>query len=515
MSLSLSGLTKHYPGTVALNAVDLQVAAGSIHALVGANGSGKSTLIKILAGVEASGAWGSVTVGGRTVAAGDITPAVARRLGLTFVHQDVGVIDDMSITENVVLASDLMAAPLKRIDWRRARRETKALLDYYGIDAQPDDRVRDLRPVARTMLAIARALGGAGGEQRSAVLILDEPTATLPTAEAEALAALLRKCAGRGQAIVLVSHHLPEILALSERITVLRDGAVSANLATPELNEADLMRHICGRPIERLFPDHKVSDRMSSVSLAGHRGKVLQVEGLWARGLAGIDLAAYRGEILGVAGLRGSGRTTLLRAIFGDLEYKHGTIAFLGRRLPRNGNAKSLRGGMGLVPEDRQRDSVFGTLSLRENHAAASLRTFWRGGVMRRSAERADASTFIDRFRVRTPGVEAPMIALSGGNQQKVVIARWLRRQPSLMLFDEPSQGVDIGARAEIYQAIREAVDDGMAAIVVSSDLAELAQVSDRIVVLRDGRTAHEFGVAPSVDILTAAVCGNAGAVAQ
>lgn len=495
--MSIRGLTKAYPGTLALDSVDLDVIPGTIHALVGANGSGKSTLVKILAGVESPGAAGKIVVAGSTVAAGDMSPAAARHLGIAFVHQDIGVFDDLSIAENIGLASGLLAHPVRPIAWRRLHQQADELLDRYGIDADSHDLVGSLSPATKTMLAIARALGMNGAQ--SSLLVLDEPTASLPSEEVSLLVDMLKGCASRGQAILFISHHLSEILGLADRITVLRDGKVVANLRAEEVTESELANHIAGRAIERMFPT-------GNGTPAGP--VALEVSGLSAGGIEDIDLKVHRGEIVGVAGLLGSGRTTLLRTIFGEQAARAGVIKLDGTSVRISNAKEAMRLGVAYVPEDRQKDAAFMSLSVRENHTVASLRSFWRRGRMRHAHEHADTHAFIDRFRVKTSGSDVPLRSLSGGNQQKIVLSRWLRRQPSLLLLDEPSQGVDVGSRADIYGAIRSAADHGMAVLVVASDFEELSHACDRVVVLRNGRIVAEFDPPPTPDDLINAACG-------
>lgn len=498
-ALSVRGLTKLYPGTVALDHVDLEVAPGTIHALAGANGSGKSTLVKILAGVDSHGAEGSVAVAGTTVAASSIVPSTARDLGVVFVHQDIGMFDNLSVAENIGLGSGRFGSALAPIHWRKLRAETAALVESYGLPVRPSDRVADLSPATKTMLAIARSLGINEARSTIKLLVLDEPTASLPAGEVELLASMLRACAARGQAILFISHHLPEILGLADTVTVLRDGRIVTTVRSSELSESELATQICGRSIERMFPDR-----------AGNPSEtpVLEVRGLVSGGLRDVDLTVNAGEVLGVAGLLGSGRSTLLRTVYGAQRPVAGSIAIEGKRVSIRDPKQANQLGIGYVPEDRPKFASFATLSVQENHTVASLREFFRRGRMRTQSEERDADSFIEKFHVKTAGSSAPMGSLSGGNQQKVILSRWLRRTPKLLLLDEPSQGVDVGSRSELYAAIREAADQGMGVLLVSSDLEELAHASDRVIVLRDGAVAAEFAPPPSPEVLIDTACG-------
>ncbi len=491
--LTIRGLTKPYPGTLALDGVDLTVRPGTIHALLGANGSGKSTLVKILAGIESAGAAGTVEVGDVVMDAADITPDTSRVLGLRFVHQDIGVFDDLTIVENLAFGTADFSRSWSRIPWSRLRASTAELLSHYGIDADPDDLVANLRPSTRTMLAVARALGRDGSESGS-VLILDEPTASLPAEEADELATLLKMCAARGQSIVFISHHLPEVFRLADQVTVLRDGKVVLDAVVSSLDETQLVSSICGRSIERLIPPR--TEEVGEEDL-------LVVEGLSAGPLREVSLTVKRGEIVGVAGLLGTGRTTLLRAIYGDVPCDAGEVTLEGQKVRFADSRDAMRRGVGFVPEDRQSHAAFGAMSVRENHTVASLRSFWRRGLMDLRGERNDARSYIEMFGIKTPSADASMLSLSGGNQQKVVMSRWLRRSPRLLLLDEPSQGVDVGARSDIYATIRAAADQGMGVLLVASDLEELAHASDRVLVIRDGVVAEILHQPIDVEDLT------------
>lgn len=492
-ALSIRGLSKQYPGTQALDGVDLLVKQGSIHALLGANGSGKSTLVKILAGIESGGADGEVVLSGGAIAASSITPDISRSLGLRFVHQDIGVFDDLTIAENLAFGTDEFTRPMARIRWSKLRAMTAELLELYGINARPNDRVANLRPSTRTMLAVARALGRDGSTSCS-VLVLDEPTSSLPVGEAEELASLLKQCAARGQAILFISHHLPEVFRLADQVTVLRDGNVALDAPISTLDESQLVSAICGRSIERMLPPRQGDPCEDDL---------LVVDELCAGPLRGVSFTLKKGEILGVAGLLGSGRTSLLRTIYGELQPEAGTLTLDGRAVRFAGPRSAMRRGVGFVPEDRQSHATFGAMSVRENHTVASLTSFWSGGRMDVRGETADFLEYAGKFGIKTPGAEAGMLSLSGGNQQKVVMARWLRRNPQLMLLDEPSQGVDVGARADIYAAIRSAADAGMGVLLVASDLEELAHASDRVLVIRDGAVADILTQPIDVEDLT------------
>lgn len=480
--LRTTGLSKTFAGTTVLKDAHLEVRRGEIHALLGGNGSGKSTLIKILAGVYGADAGGRIEVQDVSAPADEWSPAMARAAGLHVVHQDPAVFGPLTVAENLAIGRGFARGAGGRIDWSATRRRAAQVLDRFSIDVSPITLVADLRPADRTMLSIARALQDQEGAH-DGVLVLDEPTASLPAEEVHRLLNALRAYAGAGQTILYVSHRLPEILELADRVTVLRDGSQVATRDIAGLDERTLVELIAGRDIERVFPERQetISDEV-----------VLSVRGLVAGPLRGVDLELHRGEVLGIAGLLGSGRTTLLRALFGDRERDGGEIVLRKRPFAPRNPAAAIRAGLAMVPEDRDSDGLFGAMSVRENLSASVVPRYWSRGRLQHWRERKDATELVRDFGVRPATDISVAGTLSGGNQQKVVMARWLRRDPLVLLLDEPTQGVDVRARSEIYEHIRRAVQQGTSVILVTSDFEELAHLSDRVVVVRDGRVAAE-----------------------
>jgi ribose transport system ATP-binding protein len=476
-------LSKSFPGTQALDRVDLDIAGGEIHALVGGNGSGKSTLIKILTGVYQGDEGGTIRVGDQIVDSAETTPEGARSMGIHAVHQDLGIFPGLSVAENMALGYRYETGPGARVRWRAQRRRARQLIERFEIDARPNTPMSSLRQAARTQVAIARALQVEDEEGSAGLLILDEPTASLPTHEVDLLLAMLRKYAAEGQSILHVSHRLDEVLGLADRVTVLRDGAKVGTWDAGDLDENELIGLIVGRQLDRVFPE------MPKVAAAE---PLLKVEKLNAGPLRDVSLEVRPGEVLGIAGLLGSGRSELLRAIFGDLRSESGEVVLGGERLRLTRPADGMGFGIAYVPENRAADAAFLDLPVAANISAANISDYWRGGHMANRKMRSDARGLMDEFLVKAAGDDAPLATLSGGNQQKVIVARWLRRKPRLLLLDEPTQGVDVGARAEIYGLVRNAVDEGAAAIVVASDFEELAHVSDRVLILREGRITAE-----------------------
>jgi ribose transport system ATP-binding protein len=479
VAVQVRGVTKVFPGTRALDHVDLTLRRGEIHALCGGNGCGKSTLIKILSGVLQADS-GSVVLNGHELDASQVKSQQVHDLGLRVVHQDLAVFPDLSIAENMMLGEGYPVAA-GRIQWREAKRRAQAQIDRFEIPANPEMLLRDLPVGTRAQVAIARALQDVTSNQ--GVVILDEPTAALPVHEVKMLLAAVRRLAADGHAILFVSHRLDEVLAVTDRVTVMRDGRVVAEHETPQLTEGDLIESILGRRADEIGLRHETT---------ALGDPVLSVSDLDAGPLSGIDLQVHAGEVVGIAGLLGSGRTELLRSICGDLKRTAGSVTVNGRPANFSRIDQAISAGVVMIPEDRPREAVFPDLSVNDNLDVGVLGRYWKGLGFRRASMRCDNEKLRTRFRVKAASGLVEMKSLSGGNQQKAIIARWLRRDPVLLLLDEPTQGVDVGARADIYSAVRQVTEAGGAAVVVTSDLEELTLNVDRAVVLRKGRIVAE-----------------------
>lgn len=476
------GVSKTFSGTTVLKDASLSVSRGEVHALLGGNGSGKSTFIKVLAGVYRADPGGTIEIGGTTAPADSWSASTAKARGLHFVHQDPAVFPLLTVAENMAIGRGFETGVGGRIDWRATRRRTAEVLERFSIPATPDTPVAALRPADRTMVAIARALQDQEGAH-DGVLVLDEPTASLPVSEVDVLLTALRRYAEAGQTIVYVSHRLGEVLDLADTVTVLRDGDVVGTRPVPGLTEPQLIEMIVGRPLADVFPEPRRHE---------DRPVVLRVRDLAAGPLTGVDLDLHEGEVLGIAGLLGSGRSELLRALFGDLPRRSGQVALNGEPYSPRRPSQAMAAGVAMVPEDRGAEAMFGDLSVRENLSAAVVKSYWSRGRLNHRRERDEARGLVSQFGVRPQTDAPPAGTLSGGNQQKLVMARWLRREPKVLLLDEPTQGVDVNARADIYAHIRAAVARGTAVLIVTSDFEELAHVADRVLVLRDGRVAAE-----------------------
>jgi ribose transport system ATP-binding protein len=481
--VQITQLSKTFPGTRALNKVNLDIRSGEVHALIGGNGSGKSTLIKILCGVYQGDPGGTLRIDDFETKAEESTPAIARQSGVHVVHQDLGLFLDLSVAENLALGSHYETNKLQGINWRFLKKRAESLIRRFEINAHPDTELRSLGPAVRTQVAIARALQGQA-DSSGGLLILDEPTASLPAHEVEMLLAQLRRYAEQGQAILYVSHRLDEILAIADRVSALRDGELIGTYDAPDITESLLIELIVGAQAERTA---KVRSECSQSEV------VFKARDLAVRPLKGVTFDIYKGELVGIAGLLGSGRTELLRAIFGDLDVENGEMQLAGLAYRPNSPSEAIRTGVAYVPEDRVQDAAFMDQTIANNIAMPALQSYFGTGRIAQDRIDRDATEDIVQFLVKANDADALLSTLSGGNQQKVVMARWLRLRPKLLLLDEPTQGVDVGARTEIYKLVRAATEAGAAAIVVASDFEELTSFCDRILVIREGRMVAEL----------------------
>jgi ribose transport system ATP-binding protein len=480
--LQICSLSKTFPGTLALDDVSFGVPRGTIHALLGGNGSGKSTLIKVLAGVETGDPGGTISFGEFEAPSDQITPAWADSARLRFVHQDLGLFENLSVAENIY-AGQRPPRRRGRIDWRGMRRGAQGVLDRLEIRIRAADGLASVAPADRTLVAIARAVP-AVDDLAGTLLVLDEPTARLAAAETRKLLVALQRYAKHGQTILFVSHRLDEVFEVADSATILRDGRWVHTGAIGELDEPAIVGHMVGEP-----PDRERARSDEAVPQAREPGDtVLRIEGLAGGPLKGVALAVSAGEILGVAGLVGSGRSEILESIFGARPYSRGTIELGGKRLLPGRIGEAIRHGVSLVPEDRGAEGVFANLGIPENLSASDSHRYASGMIFRHARERRDAAATIERMGIRAASVTATVNSLSGGNQQKVVLGRWLAMEPRLLLLDEPTQGVDVAARHDLHRQIEAVAACGCAVLLVSSDLEELLELPDRVVVLAGGR---------------------------
>jgi ribose transport system ATP-binding protein len=483
-SLVVRNLSKTFGlGLPALDGVSFEVQAGEIHGLVGQNGSGKSTLIKILSGYHRPDRGGEVVVAGKQVETG--LPAAARAAGCRFVHQDLALVESLSVADNLSL-TDGYPSTFGTIRRSRLRADARRELERIGLDVRPQALVSTLPPALKTGVALARALLGAQ-QSRVNLLVLDEPTATLPDAEVHQLLDMVRRVAADGIGVLFVTHRLDEIAELSDVVTVLRDGRKIATEESGAVDTMSLVRMMTGDELADL------ADSAPTGSTATPK-QCLSVSNLVAPELRNVSVEVHAGEIVGVAGLVGSGRETVLSAIFGAVDRAHGVVTVDGVAVARHRPDQALAAGMAYLPSDRLSKAGLMTLTARENLTISDLRPFWRWPAMRRGVERREVSMWFDELQIRpTYGAELNLSALSGGNQQKVVLARLLRRRPRVLLLDEPTQGVDVVAKAGIHQQLLRAAEAGAAVMVSSSDLDELVAISHRVLVFRRGMVAAEI----------------------
>jgi ribose transport system ATP-binding protein len=476
--LQIHNLTKTFPGMRALDNVDFEVRAGEIHALVGHNGSGKSTLIKILSGFHTPDEGTSISVAGEPFVFGQ--PQTSRELGLRFVHQDLGLIDTLSAAENIALDIGYQVKN-NRILWTEERKRATQLLGVLESSVHPDDLIANLGPAARTEVAIARALASSG--RPTQVMVLDEPTANIAASETARLFAILRKLKQTGVAIVFVSHMIDEILQLSDRVSVLREGCMVGTFDTQDISHERLVELIVGTKIEG-------SRRSRTATTSGTKPEVICVDELQGDGVEELSFAVAPGEILGIAGITGSGREDVAGLLFGAVSRK-GSVEVSSQEVKGGDPNRSIMAGIVLLPSERMRRAIIPTMTLRENMTLPSLKSVTHYGRIVARLETKEAKDWLVRLKVRPQDPEVSPASLSGGNQQRVVLAKCLRLKPKVLVLDEPTQGVDVGAKKEIYALIAQVASEGAAVITCSSDSEELAAIADRVLIMQRGRVTH------------------------
>ena len=487
--LQMHGICKRYPGVQALRDAALEVRAGEVHVLLGENGAGKSTLMKILSGAVRRDA-GDIVLDGEAVDISD--PASARRLGISTIYQELSLVPHLTVAENIFLGK----APTRWpgiIDWTTMRRDAERILVSLGVDIDLDAPVRTLRLAQQQMVEIARALTDA-----ARILIMDEPTSALSEREVAQLFATIARLTSSGVAVVYISHRMEEVFRVGQRVTVLRDGCHIATRNIADVSVPELVRLMADREVSDHYPRREHT-----------RGEeLLRVEGLAGGGLRDVSLVLHHGEVLGIAGLIGAGRTRLARAIIGADPIDRGRIAIRGRTIGINSPAAAVRERIGFLPEDRKQHGLVLGLSVERNVAMSHLDALSRFGLMDRGAERREAEDAIVRLSIRTPDPSQRVLNLSGGNQQKVVLAKWLAAQAEIFIFDEPTRGIDVAARQDIYVLMNAVVAAGAGVIMISSDLPEVIGMSDRVLVMRGGAIAAEFSAESVTDsaVLNAAL---------
>ncbi|WP_423463285.1 sugar ABC transporter ATP-binding protein [Promicromonospora sp. MS192] len=474
--LQMRGIVKHFPGARALDGVDLEVRPGEVHCLLGQNGAGKSTLIKTLAGAHQPTA-GEILLDGTPVTISD--PVAALRLGIATIYQELDVVDGLTVAENIYLGHELASGGVTRRS--EAARNTRKLLDRLGHhEISPNREVGSLPAAGKQIVQLARALS-----RDARVVIMDEPSAVLDSEEVGNLHRIVRELTADGVAVVYISHRLEEIRQLGDRITVLKDGrTVAESLVVADTPTDDLIKLMTGRSVEYAFPERP--------GVPQDAEPVLEVEGLALGAVfSDVSLTVRAGEIVGLAGLVGSGRSEILETIYGARRATSGTVRVGGKRL-RGGVDSAVAAGIGLCPEERKSQGLLLDEPVYRNITLSTFARIARGGLLDEGAERTAAREQVEALDLRPASVDRNARTLSGGNQQKALLARWLVHGCRVLLLDEPTRGVDVGARAEIYTLIRRLADDGAAVIVVSSEIPEVLGLADRVLVISDGQAVHE-----------------------
>ena len=482
--LKMEGISKSFPGVRALDNVSLELRPGEVHGLLGENGAGKSTLIKILSGAYQPDS-GSIELDGEKI---HITsPRQAQKLGIVTIYQEFNLIPPLSIAENVFIGREPGRGNL--ISWPQMRRQTQAVMDRLGLDLSPQTLVRSLSVADQQMVEIARALS-----MESKLIIMDEPTAALSENEVEQLLRIIRELKAQGISIIFITHHIEEALKICDRVTVLRDGHLVGTENIKDITLDDIIRMMVGRSLSDLFQRkaaHSHGDVVLRVNNLSRRGNPRDPNAIMLRD---ISFEVRQGEILGIAGLVGAGRTELARAIFGVDKISSGTIEIDGRTVRIHSPHDAIRHGLGLVPEDRKQQALFLSLAVRDNLSLAVLKRLCTPlGFVRQRAEQALIAEYRQALNIQMTSPKQRVANLSGGNQQKVVIARWLALKPKVLIVDEPTRGIDVAAKAEVHQLLDELARSGVSVIMISSELPEILSMSDRILTLREGRLTGEL----------------------
>jgi rhamnose transport system ATP-binding protein len=468
--LAAASISKSFAGVRALQRVSFDLRAGEVHALVGENGAGKSTLIKIITGAEQPDS-GTLLVAEQPVRHMD--PATSRSLGIAAIYQQPALFPDLTVAENIALALETGGA-WTPVDWMARRRRATDLLQRVGVSIDPDRLAETLSMPEQQIVEIAKAIGA-----EAKVVIMDEPTAALTDREVESLFRVVTLLRSHGVGIVYISHRLDEVFALADRITVLRDGETVATRAATDVGRPELIAMMIGRELAAVFPKQPVPPGDVVLELRGVTNR--------AAGVRDVSLTVRRGEILGIAGLVGSGRTQLAETLFGLTPADRGDILLGGTPVRIRTPAEAIRAGIGYVPEDRRQHGVVLDMSLASNTSLASLSRVSNMGLIDRGAERQVARRYVDQFRIKASSLDVEVGTLSGGNQQKVALSRWLSTEPSVLILDEPTQGVDVGSKAEIHGLMQRLVERGLAIIMISSELPEILGMSDRVAVMHAG----------------------------
>lgn len=472
--LEVKGAVKHFGGVMALTCAELTLIANEIHALIGENGAGKSTLLKTLAGVHKLDS-GQITLNGAVFTQG--STRLAREQGVAVIYQEPNLFPDLTLAENVFAGRQLIKNG--SVDWYAMEEQASSLFSQLGVSLNPLSRARGLSIADQQIVEIAKALS-----TKASVIVMDEPTAALSSKEVERLFSVARNLRDNGCAVVFVSHRLDEVFALCDRITIMRDGATVSTDLVRNMDESQVIRAMVGRNVEELFP--KLDAKIGEI--------VLDVRNLAREGqFEDISFSVRAGEIVALAGLVGSGRSEVARAIFGVDSYDSGNITVNGKTFSKGSPSSAMNLGIALVPEDRRLQGLFMPTSIAKNVAITMLDKICQGIFLRTISERKIANEWTNILHTKYASIDDPVERLSGGNQQKVVLAKWLATNPRLLIIDEPTRGIDVGTKAEVHKLLSQKAQDGLAVLMISSELPEVLGMADRILVMREGHIVREF----------------------
>lgn len=472
--LELKNIVKKYPGVVALDKVSLEIKEGEVHALVGENGAGKSTLIKTITGAISPNE-GEIILHGKTFKS--MNPTLSRENGVSVIYQEFNLVPELPIFENIFLGRAIKNSLF--INKNEMINKSREIFEKFGMHINPRDLVSSLTVGYQQIVEISKAIS-----EKAKILIMDEPSAPLTNKEVEVMFNVVRKLKEDGVTIIYISHRLEEIFELSDRVTVLRDGKKITTLKTKETNKDELIKYMVGRELKETYPlrDHEISEEY-----------LLEVKNLCGNGLENISFNLKKGEVLGISGLIGSGRTELAELLYGFKNVEEGEILLHGKRVNSNSPKEALKNGIALVPEDRKKKGALLSMSIRENISMPIINKISKAAIVDKNKEREIVKKYSDSMRIKTPSLNQRVRNLSGGNQQKVVIGKCLSSEPELMIFDEPTRGIDVGAKFEIYTLVNELAKEGKGLILISSEMEEIMGMADRIIVLAEGKLTGEL----------------------
>lgn len=494
--LSMQNIDKAFPGVQALDDVTFEVKPGEIHALIGENGAGKSTLMRVLSGVFLPD---NGTIYWKDQPVQITKPSDAQAIGISMIHQELAVIPNLDVAKNIFLGREPQSNIPGVIDWKKLYEQAQKQLGLLGLEIEPKTEVQSLTIAQQQIVEVVKALS-----MDASLIVMDEPTSALTEQEVEALFEYMMHLREQGVSIVFISHRLEEVYRISDRITVLRDGQFIGTHDASELSQDDVVKMMVGREIDQAIA--REAKQIGDV--------ILRIDNLSSGSeVKDATFNLHRGEILGIAGLVGAGRTALAEMIFGARDIDNGSIWLSGKEAKIKSPAHAIRSGLGFITEDRKGQGLFMNMAVWQNIVMAAIQGFTQAGFIRRNATQKESDALVEKLDIKTPSLSQKVANLSGGNQQKVIIARWLLLEPKILILDEPTRGIDVGAKAEIHNLLKQMADAGVGIIMISSELPEILGVSDRVLVMREGRLVAEFDPRTSTqdDIMHAAAGSKNG----